>query len=566
MTKTLTLLDWVDRHPASYLWLAGGLITVALGASLRSLFRAPAGEPGRHDWGWGLVIFAILAAGRWPSVLFTREFNGDESQLLVGAHTLTSDPVFWRSVCGGTAGPLDFFALWPAGWLCGWDGYLPARLTALVLIALSLTLAHQVMALLLGRPIARIAGLAGVCFEALTNSFDLLHYSTELLPITLLCGAAYAATRRAREGGQLLWCGLGGVLLGAVPLGKWQPAPLAVALGLAWLWAEIRRRPAGSFRPAVYLVTGALLPGALFACQLTLAGEWPSFIASTWQFNLHYTAAADTASLPLNLRMMAGIAAGTDSLLHYWLAGSAVWLALMIRFRPALDPHARRLLLIALTACLLTLVCILVPGRAFLHYWHLFVAPGGFLLGALMKNFLPATPGPGWQSRRWLVAVCAVVLVGTLVQHRARFRNHFIGTLVIFQQVPRSDLAARVAAWAKPGSAIAIWGWSSSVYVEAGLRQATRDAHFSSSVAPGPARDYFRARFLADFMQAGPNVFLDSAGPASFSYTAKEYTHEQNYPELAAVVRRHYLPVEEVEGARIYVRRDLLGPAGPPAP
>lgn len=557
MKNSLSLLQWLDHYPQTYLWLVGGLIVGALALTVVPLLRGRYDDTRGHDWGWGLLILAILAAGRWPSFFFTRELNPDESQLLAGAHTLTYDPVFWRSVNGGTAGPLDFFALWPAGWLCGWDTFLTARLTALGLMALSLILAHQCMALILGRRVARLAVLGAVCFEALTNAPDFLHYSTELVPVALFAVAAYAAARRWGASSGPLWSCWGGLALGAVPLGKLQAVPLATALGVCWLWNEIRTKGPDATQHRGYLSAGALLPAALFACQLTIAGEWPSFIQSYWRFNLHY-AGGGSSALGRTLLELLDNSLWWDSLLHLWLPGNVLWVALLVRVRPAVDRSIRIFGWTALAATVISFGSVVGPGRPFLHYWQLLVLPLVFLIGAVTANFLSTAPEPRRKAERWLVAMATLGLVGLMLQHRVRHPNTLLGTLAGLRQHPRSILADRVLAHARPGESIAIWGWSNGIYVETGLRQATREAHVGTLIEPGPLQEYFRRRYLADLACAGPATFLDSVGPASLHYTSPVFAHDQVYPELAAVIRTNYILVEEFAGARIYRRRDLL--------
>ncbi len=552
-------LRWLDLNPQSYCWLAGSVIITALALAVVPLLRDSPEETGQHDWGWGLILLAILAAGRWPTFLIPREFSPDESQLLAGAHTLMFDPVFWRSVDGATAGPFDFLALWPAGWLCGGETYLSARLTALALLAGSLTLAHQCVALLWGRRVARVAGLGAVCFEALTNSVDFLHYSTELVPVALLAGAAYAAIRRWVNQGGLLWSGLGGLLLGAVPLGKLQAAPLAAALGLSWLWAELRATGPDATRRRIYLVAGAVLPATLFACQLSVAGEWRHFIPSYLLFNLNYTSTG-SASL---LQILTGVLARSieeDSLLHLWLPGCALWLGFMVRLKRIADPTRRKFILAGIAAGVIALGSILCAGRPFLHYWQLLVLPVSLLLGALTGNLLITSSAAGRKSNRWLVAACAICLTGTLLGHRLRKPSFYWGAFSYFQQHPQAELARHISLYARPGEAIAIWGIASHIYVETGLRQATRDAHFERAVVPGPYQEYFRERFLTDLLYSLPPVFLDATGSNGMYYHGSQFAHDRNYPELAAMVRRHYVLAEAVAGARIYRRLDLMAP------
>lgn len=558
MNNLLPMLQWLDRHPQTYLWLVGGLIGFALACAVVPLLRGSPDDSRRHDWWWGLPILAILFAGRWPALLFSRELGVDESQLLAGAHTLTYDPVFWRSVNGGTAGPLDFFALWPAGWLCGWDTFLAARLTATLLLGVSLIFAHQCLALLLGRTVARLAGLAAVSLEALTHAADFLHYSTELVPVALLAVAAYAAVRRWSRPGDPLWAGLGGLMLGAVPFSKLQPVPLAGVMGLCWLWAELRTKGPPPRRHLAYLLAGAFLPAVLFACQLTIAGEWTSFLNSYALFNVYY-AGASTDAYGQSLEVMLGNSLWWDSLLPLGLLGGAVWLALMLRLRPCPDRATRILTWAAAAACLVALATIIGPKRPYLHYWQLLLVPGVLLLGAVMARMLSTSP-PRWKRPEQLIlALGAVTLIGLLLFHRSRNPNTFVGDLAYFGYHTRSDLAVRVAAHARAGEAVAIWGRADHLYVETGLRQATRDSSVSYLFEVGPLREYFRQRYLADLVFAKPANFLDSVCPASVQYNRAEFTHERDYPELATVIRANYVLVENFGGARIYRRRDLAG-------
>lgn len=558
MADPSPVLGWLARHPPLYLVPVAALILLALLLGLRALPREPAAPAvRRHDWSWGLLILGILAAGRWPGWLAPMQFNVDESQLLAGAHALTRDPVFWRSVNGATAGPLDFFALWPAGWLCGWVGYLAARLSAAVLIAVSLTLVHQSLALLVGRGPARLATLAVVCFEALTDAPDFLHYSTELVPMALQAAAFYAAVRRA-QGGRALWCAVGGLLLGAVPLAKLQAAPLAALCGVGWLGAELVCRDAARWRRAALLVAGALAPAGFFAAQLTLAHEWQDGVSSYWTFNWHY-ASASPQSIGEVLQSTFEASLRWDASLHYWLPGLAIWLLLLaLGFRSRAARDADRALFVAGLATAVALICVLLPHRAFLHYWQLLLVPLGGLLGLLLARPLAQAAEGQSRSGRWVAVACVGSLVGTLLFERVLAPNRFVAGLPYYGAHPRGMLASRLLAHASGNESLAVWGWSSEAYVETGLIQATRDAHIQFLVRPGPLQEYFRERYLADVLRNRPELFLDSTGAGSLNYIPREYAHDRNFPELGAFIRTHYSLVERVGDSRIYRRSDLV--------
>jgi hypothetical protein len=556
MNSPSPVLTWLDDHPQGSLWLAAAVIATGATLALRSWLRPEPGARPGPDWRWGLMLATILLAGRWPSLLIPRELNPDESHLFAAAHALTHDPVPWRSINGATSGPLNFLPLIPVGWLAGWDSYPGLRLAALGLLGASLILIHQCLSLVYPPRAVRLATFSAALLVALTNSVDLLHYSSELVPVFCLSAAAYAAARRGLQAGGPAWSGLGGLMLGAVPLCKLQAAPLALAAGLYWLGVELRARGPAANRHRVYLLAGAVLPAGLILFPVLLAGQWDNFVTTYLFANLSYAATGSSSAGNL-IALILAKSFEQDSLLHLWLPGTILWSALAFRGRALPDRAARQFTLLALAATAISVFCVLRPGRPFLHYWQLVIPPLTLLLGALLGNLATATPDGPSKFNRWLMAACALALLGTLGGHRLRVPNLFVGAFAYFEAHPREPLSDRIRAHAQPGEAIAIWGWSNYLYVETGLRQATRESNLEGSILPGPYQQFFRDRFLADLMVARPATFVDSVGPGSIIYQAPALRHDRNYPELAAVIRADYVLVDEFEQSRIYRRRDL---------
>jgi len=105
---------------ATFGWLS---LLAALAWTVRD---ATASRPSRLlGWAWWLLLAVV--AFRWPILWFPHQQNPDESQLIAGSITLRQDPVFWRSVDGGTAGPIDFYPLLPAAWNDGTTAHAVAR-------------------------------------------------------------------------------------------------------------------------------------------------------------------------------------------------------------------------------------------------------------------------------------------------------------------------------------------------------------------------------------------------------------------------------------------------------
>jgi hypothetical protein len=91
-----------DNSPPVY-WLIGYLLAgfVIFASQYKSI-------PTRAYLLTGVVLLVFM---RLPVIVFNRELNQDESQMLSHAVTLFQNPVYWRSVDGTTIGPLDNYLL-----------------------------------------------------------------------------------------------------------------------------------------------------------------------------------------------------------------------------------------------------------------------------------------------------------------------------------------------------------------------------------------------------------------------------------------------------------------------
>ena len=133
---------------------------------------------------------------RLPVIVFNRELNPDESQMLSHAITLFQDPVYWRSVDGTTIGPLDNYLL-VIPKLVGFPDrlhlrqvygtYLCRRCVAFSVFHIKKLVWEQ---LLPGQHL-----LVPLIFLAFTQEIDFVHYSSEQLPVFLLALCLWLLSR-----------------------------------------------------------------------------------------------------------------------------------------------------------------------------------------------------------------------------------------------------------------------------------------------------------------------------------------------------------------------------------
>jgi hypothetical protein len=555
---------WFAQNPERYWCLVCIVLALTMFALLRPMLQPGWRDVKGTDWRWALVILCVLAVGRWPTWFMT-EINADESQLIAGAITLRHDPVFWRSVDGATAGPIDFYALLPAGWIHGADDYFSARITALLLIAAALTFAHQAVALVFGRQLARITGFSAACFESLTLNVDLLHYSTELVPLCLLAGAIFLCVRQLAAREPWWWNAVGGLLLGAAPFAKLQVAPLAALVGLVWIVGEWQQREknADARTGLIALCLAAVVPMLGVAAALTVTGLWRDAVVPYVLNNVSYV--TDT---PWSLKGLFAIffleKYSESSLLVYWLGGAGICLLLSLPLGREAARPGRLFAAAAIALSVASLACILLPCRPFVHYWQLLVVPVTLLLGSTIGLVANA---PETASSVYRSAIMSGALLCTsvgLLYGRGRVPHAYVDyrarapMFAMFAPEPGDPVADLVKRYTRTGEALAIWGIKPRCYVETALRQATRSAHSQWEIYEGPYNAYYIERYLRDLRSSAPPVFLDAVGPGNLGFPNRLAAHDILFPDLADYIRRRYTQVADLAGCRVYVRNDRL--------
>ena len=508
-------------------------------------------------WGWWLLLGGALLGFRWPLIQLPYELYPDESQLLAGAITLRHDPMFWRSVDGGTAGPLDYYALMPAAVFQGETAFAVTRLIAAGLIWGGLVAAGETIVLLTGCALARIAALPAFLFVTFTTSPEFIHYSSELVSTLLLALALLAMARREiRPTGRNLWAAA--LLLGSVPWAKLQAVPIATGLGLLLVIREfVSGRRAGTLLP----IAAACVPTLFFLLLLVATNQTEHMVIPYILQNLLYVETGRLTSGQVSVQLWTQ--AVTGSYLAAWLAGGAAFVALAawnLRRAPV------RLRWLALGAAALlgsVIVCAFTPGRPYPHYLHLVEVPLTLLPGLLLAAAWTRSTG----AARWTLAFFAgcSVLPPLGLKLSARTDPYAAYNMEYAAPNPaRRALVAQVKAFARPGESLGLWGWRSGLYVHTGLYQATCQAHTESVVAAGPYHLYYIHRYLEKLIENSPPVFVDAVGPGNFRFTDRAFGHEI-LPFLGKWIGENYTLVADLDGCRVYVRRDRLPATVAPA-
>jgi hypothetical protein len=488
----------------------------------------------RSRWVWICLGFLLLS--RIPAILCPFELNRDEGQMAAQAMRYAQDLTPWRSVEGETNGPLDSWFL-----LAAHDAGIPLNYIGLhVLAALCLggivLVTYFAVRRLTGDIPALVGVAAGSWWLALAPVEDLVHYSSELVPLLLLGLGLATCLRATRATDRPDWrLGFfGGILLGLAPWGKMQAGPVAVVLAL-WAAADgWRAQGMPGRRYVAALAAGVILPAVLLLTWVVMAGAgeefWRVYILGGLYhgrprpWDVHLVNLEDLlfwrASSPWFWD------AGLLALGALWLGGRAGWQKLPVRTRS----------LAALWLAIAIFVA-LRPITQWIHY-SLFCLPPLVLCAALAAQMaLGAEP---LRHRGWVVLALGLLplpAANFLYYHYYRAAETMLladqgrafGGQVFLDKAMRHFVP-------QPRS-LAVWGWAPSLYVDLGLAPATRNAVCAFLTDDNPSRDFLRAAFIRDLEKSQPEEIVDTE---DYVFRGQRKTAPDTFPALAGYLQQHY--------------------------
>lgn len=551
--------------------------------------------------------------------LLEPELNPDEGQFIAAAHKLFLDPVFFRSVDVGTSGPLNVFPLMSSALFGFSPDYASARLVMLGLTVGSLWFMYRTLVRLSDDESAsRLAVVPAVGWFSILGYPDLVHFSSEQVPLFLTAWTMYACAGLVRDPhryrGGLAWFGF---IASATLLAKLQALPIVLAIGgvgalRVWVVASWRDR----LRAAGACAAGAAPLMALVVASCMATGVWDETVFTYVLANASYQGAVQGAAMADFVGFL--VFTGEARLMFFWFVGMCVafaYLALRrwttreavtfieialvyaavivgIQFVYSSQPRfdfatigqsgadlirQRWQLLCALVspAIMLVIGAARSRGRAPLVWFGAAavaaLAAAVFSIYAAHRLFphyvallfVPVCAAAGWmaiqRSRALLLLAVGVALfwqTQSLWSHGAQaFASVRVGL-----RAPEGDVIGRIGT---PGSPITVWGWTVAPYLGSGRPPATRDTNMANFFRGIPRVDtFYRERFLRDLQRARPEVFVDAIGPESLAFHDRAVFGFEQIPPIAEYIKANYVLVQEISGERIYARRDVADRAG----
>ncbi len=581
----MSLLYWIDRSPGGY-WLSALFVAACL-AFLAFLPLLPVklpwtrcGRRGRigEEIAFCFLIFLTLFAFRWVFFFYPRYFNPDEAAFVMGALTLEHDPVFWRSIALGTSGPLNGYILLLPKLLGADINYTSVRIVGLLLAGGSIVFLYLIGKNLLHSKLARLIVLGPVAFFALTVELDFVHFSSEHVPLFLLSAACYfisAILCRDRPAGRDVY--LAGLMLGSVPFAKLQgvpPAGLMAIVAYVFLLTRPESWPRRLTLAGTMTLGGATM--AIIFTAMTLAtGCFGHALHAYLGMNSHY-AEHGGVTLAQMIGLLSPFLHTAETFRPYVLTVSVLGL-LVSAFGFFRRKHAgsdRWMWALSTLSLLGAWLAVVMPGRLYEHYLLLLVIPTAFWLQtALVLAGIGKFNQPESDAHRASTLLMVVTIVAMLLWPLFGGFHKWqrpLGRLKEFREAPPRPVVAAVRRHADEGELVALWGWMYEICAEGGLVRGTRNfvlehAWVDTSIPGRPniianytdfVPKYYFDLFLEDMERNKPKLFVDACAPGAFNFRDRSLFGHETFPELAAYVRTHYEPAEEIEQVRIYRRKN----------
>ncbi|MCF0065411.1 hypothetical protein MUK70_24420 [Dyadobacter chenwenxiniae] len=493
----------------------------------------------------------LLIIMRLPVIVFNRELNPDESQMLSHAITFFKDPVYWRSVDGTTIGPLDNYLLAIPRLLGFQINYTSGRIMGLLCSGGALLLLFYSLKNWFGAAIARKISVVPILFLAFTQEVDFVHYSSEQLPVLLLAVCVWCLSKATSNLGNLksdLY--FLGLAAGTIPFAKLQAVPQALVLAVAGLWVGFQYfKSKKESKPLIFLILGGLTFPLLMLIWTLAFNVFSDLIEFYILGNAIYADGKGFFEIPGQFLRIFRLT--TDFQIFTLALIVPIICAFYQIFR---KPNADKTnLVIPVTILLLlfsSIYAVTKSGNDFIHYLNFCIIPWTLMAGYGLSRI-----------EKWSVAFPAVVLIwfaSNDAYHFIKERRLNAFDSVNARTLAQSPVVLELKKYSQPDDYMVVWGWQCVYYVEAQLAQGTAENHSERSIFSHPMQEKYKSRYLSDIERNKPAIVLDAVGKNSMWVQNKKAQGIESYPALFQYILNNYKLIGDFDDTRLYVRKDRL--------
>lgn len=506
------------------------------------------------------VTFCTICIFKLP-LLTMGELNMDESLWIAGAKTLAEDPRPWIAVDGTTSGPLIYAPLVLMKIISGDIGYTSSKLMAIVLWFVIILLSFNIFSCMTSKSISRLLVMPLVMVVSLMSTVtksrvapNFGYYQSEILPVLLITLAVYLLVKNEQKHtlNKAFWAGF---TLGVLPFSKIQAVPIGAVIAcfvlFAW-WMDNRHHSLVGF------VIGGLLPAVLVALYLLFSSSgydfWQSYIVNNFAYTTKDMRGVSQSSFMSQiLHFPYFISEQKVPSSFFYSQGVMLFASLMVlafKGQGFLWKHKQKILFFSLIL-LASIFSVVKPGKEFEHYLMLLFVPLTLLTGYLAGLILKAT-----SNKKNPIYAILFLFISTVSIFVARGHNAYAHYGKINYNAELSHVAKIINQAKSDTDRMAVWGMSPRYYVETSLLQSTREAISYHQLLESPQQRYYLQRYVADLKISEPKFFLDTVSPAHWFFKDRNIYGYENYPEVKKIIDDNYRLIDDVDGVRIFIRRE----------
>lgn len=495
-------------------------------------------------------MLLMICVMRFP-YLRDREYDIDTSTWLSAVIAVNHYPdKLWTLLNYTDARPLTVLPL-VVGSRAGMPvSYSSAEIIGLLLWMGTTWLLYQICKLFAGRKTSLILTWSLAVFLATICHIFAAYNSEHMSILMVTAGVALFFLYVYRRWDNALVAAVTGVLLGSLVYAKFQNAPMGLLTGAFLLIAMAGRR---DWRNMLVLFAGCLLPTVFVNVYYGALGKLDVFWNNYFWNYYYYSFTTQFSSMPMAerfnpWRIVPFIFYATSSGIYLLvLASMAVVLPVLAFEKWKTEVKSKGILfLFSLLLLILSIYAVLQSGNNFEHY-KLFL----FVPLLIFNGLFISVSRPVVQK----LAV-AFLLLGCVVQTAVNLK--YLDQDLSYDPRVEVDkkIVKHIVTHSSPEDPIVVWGWRDGLHVSAQRAMGYRDVHTFHFSMNSPLISDWTEDFLEDMEDNKPKIFVE-AMIRDYSERGHQFLPHDKVPVVREYVREHYQFITELNGVRIFHRREV---------
>ncbi|SEI38200.1 hypothetical protein SAMN05216327_10176 [Dyadobacter sp. SG02] len=518
------------------------------------IYRLYMNSPNREVSGktsalWIAGMLLLIWGVRMP-FLRDREYDIDTSTWLSAVIAINHYPdKLWTLLNYTDARPLTVVPLLAGSWAGMPVNYSSAEIIGLLLWTGTVLLLYQICKLFAGKSLGLVMTWSLALFLG-TICHIFAAYNSEHSSIFMVtAGVALFFLYFYRRWTSPAIATLTGMLLGSVVYAKFQNAPMGLLTGAFLLLAMAQRR---DWRNMAALFAGCLFPTILVNVFYGSRGKLDVFWNNYFWNYFYYSFTTQFSSMPIAERFSPGrvvrfiFYATSSGIYVLTLAALAATLPFLSfkkwssTFRINWIPFVFAFLFL-----MLSIYAVLQSGNNFEHYKLFLFVPLLIFVALFLSVSQPLV-------QKYAIAL---LLLGGMAQTAVSLK-YLEGDLAYDKRNDTDKkVVGHIVAHTRSSDPVVVWGWRDGLLVSSQRPMGYRDVHTFHFSMKSPLVPHWTRDFVEDMEENKPKIFIE-AMIRDYSERGHLFLPHDKVPIVREYVRRHYELVRELDGVKIFHRKE----------